>query len=75
MCGGSAVEGKDSIQQAEGKKRCRYYRESVVRDVFTDGALGLGSLIGDWKWGPERKGKKRKRKGRKGRKKKEVTSR
>ena len=28
--------------------------ESVVRDVFTDGALGLGFLIGDWKWGPER---------------------
>lgn len=48
--------------------------EHVVRDVFTDGALGLGSLIGDWKWGPERKGKKRKRKARKGRKKKEVTS-
>ena len=38
--------------------------EHVVRDAFTDGALCLGSLIGDWERGPGRTGNGRRGKGR-----------
>ena len=71
LCGGSAVgEGVQFNRPREGNEAVTI--EHVVRDVFTDGALCLSSLIGDWRrGGPGREGKGRRGKGRGGREEKE----